>query len=92
MHRPTTTRTTPTSRSVIELLAALWLLGAAAAAFARESSPGGRPPYREAFLAGTRNYCRGCDLREARLKRRDLSGADLTGPISLEPSCTAPSW
>src|SRR6476646_1145575 len=80
MHRRTITQVGPTSRSGVEVLAALWLLGAAAAAFAGEEQPQAAvPPDREAFLAGTRNDCRGCDLREARLKRRDLSGADLTG-------------
>src|ERR1700735_5793378 len=36
-------------------------------------------PERQAFLAGTSKDCPGCDLRDAKLKRRDLSGADLTG-------------
>src|ERR1700741_997258 len=34
---------------------------------------------RDAFLAGTTKDCPGCDLRQARLKRRDLSNANLTG-------------
>ena len=33
---------------------------------------------REAFLAGKTADCPGCDLSGVRLKRRDLSGADLT--------------
>ena len=34
---------------------------------------------RDAFLAGTTKDCPGCDLRQAKLKRRDLSNANLTG-------------
>ena len=33
----------------------------------------------DAFLAGTTSDCPGCDLSGARLKRRDLSNANLAG-------------
>ena len=32
-----------------------------------------------AFIAGTSNDCRGCDLAGVNLKRRNLAGADLAG-------------
>src|ERR1700735_3760296 len=55
-------------------------LFSSAAAFADEATQDVRnSPERQAFLAGTSKDCPGCDLRDAKLKRRDLSGADLTG-------------
>src|SRR5450755_439738 len=52
------------------LFTALVSAGAAAGAAAQD---------RAAFLAGATIHCPGCDLRGAKLDRRDLTGADLSG-------------
>ena len=52
--------------------------------FCADSVDGGRAaetaaPDRDAFLAGATKDCPGCDLHNAGLKRRDLTGANLAG-------------
>src|SRR5205823_911975 len=68
----------------VGLLAALPLPFAVAPAGAEDQQAGPAPAAavngdRDAFLAGTTKDCPGCDLRQAKLKRRDLSNANLTG-------------
>src|SRR5215471_19877016 len=80
MHPRTTTRATSPIRVLLGLGAAPVLLYAAVVGtVADQPAPPTSASDRDAFLAGTGKDCPGCDLREAKLKRRDLSDADLTG-------------
>jgi hypothetical protein len=79
MHRRLTVWTSLT-RFLVGFGTSLALLIAVPAVMAEDQPAGPNTPSdREAFLAGTVKDCPGCDLREAKLKRRNLSGADLSG-------------
>ena len=77
MHRRTITQVGPTSRSGVEVLAALWLLGAAAAAFAGEEQPQAAvPPDRKPFWRAPERLPR---LRSAR-SRAEAPRSERRGP------------
>ena len=68
--------------------ASLCLFGGGQAAWAQAT-----PLEVQAFLAGQSKDCRGCDLRDQVLARRDfvgadLSGANLTGAVLVESNFT----
>ena len=59
----------------------------AAALASALAAPGAWADQRDDFLAGRTKMCAGCDLTGANFKRRDLTGADLTGVTWQNTRC-----
>ena len=75
-----------------DITASSGMLAACLILLAALSSTPAQADQRADFLAGRTRECPRCDLAGGNFKRRDLSGADLTGANLKDTIFTTPGW